>query len=379
MKCTYTNCAKKFTAPLELFNGALVCPHCKRELSVVADFKLTAENQELFNLSELYFFRYLSPKSYDQGDQPPLNLQPEELLDCAIENCSKSAKAGNPKAVYRMGFYNEHYLEAVRSENDRIRMAFDYYASLCYSPDLSVKTEDGVKPISNKEFGMTESTENHDLIIILTQLILNDLKHTVKLGITLGKVVCKLQNPLCGSGEGIGNLVIDILMIQINIRIVRHLLKTAVDNIPHKRCKAKNTACSLTTNRTHHKGDGTNVSQLRQSSTLKSQQFIMQLLLMGCETGFQSMSPADTEVLNVLSAGTVHHSIEAVQGFNVRNQLNTILTADFRLHQPSQNISVQRVFGNHILSPLRGHDPGQLFHSFVPPVLTGSSNDTGCL
>ena len=152
MKCTYTNCGKKFSAPLELFNGALVCPHCKRELSVVADFKLTAENQELFNLSELYFFRYLSPKSYEQGERPALNLAPEELLELAIDNCNKSAKAGNPKAVFRMGFYNEHYLETIRSENDRIRMAFDYYASLCFSPDLSVKVETGVKPISNKEF-----------------------------------------------------------------------------------------------------------------------------------------------------------------------------------------------------------------------------------
>lgn len=152
MKCTHNNCGKTFANPLELYNGALVCPHCKRELSLVSDFKLTERNQELFNLSELYLYRYLSPKSQDQTKGNALKLKPEEMVSLAIENCRQSAKEGNPYAAYKMGYYNEYFLETKRSENDRIRVAFNYYSSLCYCEAKKPKVEQGVAPMSEEEF-----------------------------------------------------------------------------------------------------------------------------------------------------------------------------------------------------------------------------------
>jgi len=152
MKCTQTNCGKTFIKPLELYNGALVCPHCKKELSVVSDFKITVRNQELFNLSELYFYRYLSPKSQDTTRGSALKLAPEEMVELAIENCRQAAKEGNPYAVYKMGYYNEFFMETKRSENDRIRVAFNYYASICYSDIKKPKVETGAPSMSDEEF-----------------------------------------------------------------------------------------------------------------------------------------------------------------------------------------------------------------------------------
>ena len=53
MICTNESCKKKFNAPLELFNGALTCPHCKKELTTIQDFKLTEKNEELYQTGEL--------------------------------------------------------------------------------------------------------------------------------------------------------------------------------------------------------------------------------------------------------------------------------------------------------------------------------------
>ena len=152
MKCTQNNCGKTFAKPLELYNGALVCPHCKKELSVVSEFKITERNQELYKTSELYLYRYLSPKSQDIHKGNALKLKPEEMVNLAIENCRQAAKEGNPYAVYRMGYYNEYFLENKRSENNRIRVAFSYYASLCYCEQKLPKIEQGADAVSEDEF-----------------------------------------------------------------------------------------------------------------------------------------------------------------------------------------------------------------------------------
>ncbi|MBO7214952.1 MAG: hypothetical protein J6V66_05595 [Clostridia bacterium] len=151
MKCTQINCGKTFVKPLALYNGAIVCPHCKKELSVVSEFKITVRNQEFYNFSELYLHRYLSPKSQD-GIRTSCKLKPEEMVELAIDNCNLAAKEGNPFAVYRMGYYNEYFLEAKRSENDRIRVAFNYYASLCYSDKKSINVEQGARSMTSEEF-----------------------------------------------------------------------------------------------------------------------------------------------------------------------------------------------------------------------------------
>ena len=154
MRCTQTNCGKSFVNPLELYNGALVCPYCKKELTIVSDFKLTPRNQELYTLSELYLHRYLSPNSQTNGKGAVLNMMPEEMLNLAIENCRQSAEEGNPFATYRMGYYNEYFCETKRSENDRVRVAFNYYASLCYCQVKKPKVEENATSMTEDDFAL---------------------------------------------------------------------------------------------------------------------------------------------------------------------------------------------------------------------------------
>jgi DNA-directed RNA polymerase subunit RPC12/RpoP len=149
MICSDAKCGKKFSAPLELFNGRLTCPYCKNEILVINKFSLTKDSEELYNLSELYFMRYLSPQSCEKKIHI---FKQNELLEYAIKNCAEAAKQGNPKAVFRMGFYNEHYLETLRSESDRIRMAFNYYAAICYYEGNNITAEKGVKAFTDEEF-----------------------------------------------------------------------------------------------------------------------------------------------------------------------------------------------------------------------------------
>ncbi|MBR5439354.1 MAG: hypothetical protein IKV61_03965 [Clostridia bacterium] len=165
MKCTQINCGKKFEKSLILYNGALVCPHCKKELTVVSDFKITERNQEIYNLSELYLHRYLSPKSQDETRGAVIKLRANEMIGLAIDNCNTAAKEGNPYAVYRMGYYNEYFLESQRGETDRIRVAFNYYSSLCYSEAKKVKVEQGASAMSEEEF---ERLKRQAAIALLT-------------------------------------------------------------------------------------------------------------------------------------------------------------------------------------------------------------------
>ena len=152
MKCNNVKCGKTFEKPLELFNGATTCPYCKKEQTIIGDFKVTSYNEELYVTSELYYFRYLGFLSKDSLKSTFPTLMQDELLEMAIETCLKSANLGNPKAIYKMGFYNEHYLESIRSETDRLKMAFDYYSALCYSDKSKIPVEDGIKGYSEEEF-----------------------------------------------------------------------------------------------------------------------------------------------------------------------------------------------------------------------------------
>ncbi len=169
MICTNKSCGKKFNVALDLFNGISTCPHCKKELTVIHDFKITQHSEALYNLSELYFFRYLSPQSYKPTVDGVLALSPAQLLEKAIEICSEAAKDGHPKAVYKMGYYNEHYLDTSKSESDRMRKAFDYYSAICFYDKNSVPTEKSVKSFSGDEFEAFKRNAATCLLNLLTK------------------------------------------------------------------------------------------------------------------------------------------------------------------------------------------------------------------
>ena len=154
MKCANPACGKNVKTPLELFNGVLTCPYCKTELSVIHDFKITKENNDLYNLSQLYYFKYLAlagDKSNFIGKEAE---KMKRTLDIAISTCKNSAYLGHPLAVLKMGDYYQNYFESSLSESDRKRIAFEYYASLCYSSKTFVEQEEGVSGFSSEDFSM---------------------------------------------------------------------------------------------------------------------------------------------------------------------------------------------------------------------------------
>ena len=137
MKCTNTSCGKTFETPLQIYNGTWLCPHCLAEQVTISSYKVTKENEELFRFSELYFLRYIAPNSYNAPLTGIFKDDPTELLKQAIENCEASAKTGNPKALYKMGFYNEYYLGDVKSSTEKVRSAFDYYLATAFNEQPS--------------------------------------------------------------------------------------------------------------------------------------------------------------------------------------------------------------------------------------------------
>ncbi len=152
MKCVNPACGKNIATPLELFNGVLTCPFCKEELSVIRDFKITEKNNDLFNLSELYYFKYLTMAKKEKGQTGKFIKENELLLKRAISVCKESAYLGHPLAIFKMGGYYESYFEESLSEADKKRVAFEYYASLCYSTATSVEKSEGIIGFTSDEF-----------------------------------------------------------------------------------------------------------------------------------------------------------------------------------------------------------------------------------
>ena len=150
MKCLNSACGKNIATPLELFNGLLACPHCKKELTIIRDFKITEHNNDLFNLSELYYYKYLTSFT---GEQPKSKntVAKKILLEKAIATCKEAAYLGHPEAVFKMGGYYESYFETM-SDSDRKRVAFEYYAALCYSNKSSVEKEESISGFNSEQF-----------------------------------------------------------------------------------------------------------------------------------------------------------------------------------------------------------------------------------
>ena len=163
------NCNKKFKKPLNLFNGERTCPHCKKKLTELKSLYITEENEGLYNLSEVYYLRYLSPDSYSLNNKKALAYTPAELLENAVKYCEESAKLGNPKAIYKMGYYNEFYLETEKSETDKIRIAFDYYSYLCYSSDVTVQSDGIAKGITKDEFSALKRNSAEAIVNLMNK------------------------------------------------------------------------------------------------------------------------------------------------------------------------------------------------------------------
>lgn len=137
MICHNEKCRRNVEAPLELYDGSWACPYCKHEMmSAFSDFNITAENEELFTLSERSYYRWLTNSRRAGG---------RKWLDKAVELCREAARLGNPLAVMRLAYYyDKDYVEENRSEAVRCRIAYAYYSAVCYS-DAELKVQEGVR------------------------------------------------------------------------------------------------------------------------------------------------------------------------------------------------------------------------------------------
>ena len=121
MKLYCENCGKEVEF-LERYNGKTFCSRCFRA-SEESSLTVTKENEENFRLSELCLFRYLTETESINSKK----RNRRSILEDAIRLCSEAAKHGHPKAVFRMGFYNEYFMEDSKGEAERMMRAFEYY------------------------------------------------------------------------------------------------------------------------------------------------------------------------------------------------------------------------------------------------------------
>ncbi len=132
------NCKKKIETPLELYNGSLTCPSCKKSLTTVENFRITEESEELYRLSEGMFFRFLTSKENREKRQ--------EKIEKAVSYCTQAAMAGHPCALVRLGYYYDKGLvESTRSEAERWRIAYGFYTSVCYCDEMKVQLDNEVR------------------------------------------------------------------------------------------------------------------------------------------------------------------------------------------------------------------------------------------
>lgn len=129
------HCKKEFKEPLELYNGEWACPLCRENISVtLKELEVTHENEELFNLSEICYFRAV--KAENRKDY-------QRDLSKAVELCREAARLQHPKALLRMGYYYDAGYIAF-DRNEAFKMAHDYYKAVWTATRIDVNYTGGV-------------------------------------------------------------------------------------------------------------------------------------------------------------------------------------------------------------------------------------------
>lgn len=172
-----TNCNKSFDNALELYSGSIACPHCGSDLASVKEFKITQESEERFRLSETYFFHSLEISNANINgrrgdvDQKKNEADWRESIDNAIKHCRIAAAAGHPEAYWRMGFYyDKDYAGIGSSEAQRCRIAYNFYAALCYYDrfkELKVDGNMSTIKYNNETFEALRRRAANDLLYML--------------------------------------------------------------------------------------------------------------------------------------------------------------------------------------------------------------------
>lgn len=150
MRCVNNNCKKpNIEEPLELFDGALACPSCGSLLNRSV-FKVTAYNDSLFKLSQVYYLNYLTAIS----NKEITSLEGENMVQTAVYYCREASRFGHPEARVKLGFYWEMGYMKKRSGVDRYKMAYRYYEDVLKMKESSVTIEkdEGTQKVTVSEY-----------------------------------------------------------------------------------------------------------------------------------------------------------------------------------------------------------------------------------
>lgn len=128
MKCL--QCKKEFKNALVLYDGTMLCPKCKKNLT---NTRYSTDYREIYKLSEVAYLNALISSSRDDY---------KRLMGNAIKYCTEAAIGGYPQAVVQMGvLYEKGFMDDTLSLHERWTIAYNFYKSICNSEDANVATE----------------------------------------------------------------------------------------------------------------------------------------------------------------------------------------------------------------------------------------------
>ena len=146
IECTKCKHDIKNEDVIEIFNGELICPRCGSILSV-QEFKVTAQNQELFERAELYYGKYLSlcgKKVITKSEEKSI----KHFLSGAIEHSRESSLEKHPEARILLGrFWQSGYME--KSESKSLKIAYHYFSNVCYAEKCEIEDDGNLSEIRN--------------------------------------------------------------------------------------------------------------------------------------------------------------------------------------------------------------------------------------
>ena len=214
---------------------------------------------------------------------------------------------------------------------------------------------------------MPERAEEDDLVVFQLLLFVDHRADAVELRVVFRQQICELQHMMSQCHQCGRSFSVQIVLIHVYIRVFNHLFKAPCDQIPDVGREPEDAACRLTSDRAHHEGNAAHIVELGKRFVFKSQQFVMQVVLLRGEAGFDRVRPADAEILNILSACPVQHGVEAMERFHVGNEFDAFFACNVRPCQSCQNVCVQWILCNDIFAPLCGSDILQLGNgNFLP-------------
>ncbi len=134
MRCSNSKCGIDIKSPLDLYNGDMACPRCRKKIELISrEMQLTEKNSELYELAELWYSYGLS---LCVGNSVPeairaIGISGEEMIQKALALTMEASLSGHPEARWRLAFfYDKDYAESDKTESVRVRLAGKYYSSI---------------------------------------------------------------------------------------------------------------------------------------------------------------------------------------------------------------------------------------------------------